>query len=148
MAKTTCVVFGLVFLALGILGLTGLIPMFTSDPAYVNIGEIVLGGLGLLVGIYARQGSVNNQQRRQNEHQRKENEQHKNENYDQQRKVIEQQRKENDQQKKRTTSREKLMISREKRTMFSRNKINIMIKAEVKDDQAANSKEQRSVNTV
>jgi hypothetical protein len=56
------IILGLAFLALGVLGVTGLVPMFTSDPSYVNIGEIVLGALGLLVGIYARQSRKYNQQ--------------------------------------------------------------------------------------
>ena len=48
MKKTTCVILGLAFLVLGILGITGLVKMFQSDPVYVNIGEIILGGLGFL----------------------------------------------------------------------------------------------------
>jgi hypothetical protein len=54
MAKAMGIILGLAFLALGILGLTGVVPMFTSDPNYVNIGEIVLGGLGLLVSLISR----------------------------------------------------------------------------------------------
>ena len=54
MAKAMSIILGLAFLALGILGLTGLIPMFTSTLVYVNIGEIILGGLALLVGIFTR----------------------------------------------------------------------------------------------
>jgi len=54
MTKTMCIILSLAFLALGILGITGVVPMFTSDPNYVNIGEIVLGGLGLLTGLFSR----------------------------------------------------------------------------------------------
>ena len=54
MAKTMSIILGLAFLALGILGITGTVSMFTSDPSYINIGEIVLGGLGLLAGIFSR----------------------------------------------------------------------------------------------
>jgi hypothetical protein len=54
MLKSTCIILGLAFLALGILGITGLVPMFKSDPIYVNIAEIVLGALGLLAGIFSR----------------------------------------------------------------------------------------------
>lgn len=54
MLRMTCIVLGLALLALGILGITGLVTMFISDPIYVNIGEIVLGGLGLLAGIFSR----------------------------------------------------------------------------------------------
>jgi hypothetical protein len=54
MVKAMCIILGLAFLALGILGLTGVVPMLTSDPNYVNIGEIILGGLGLLAGLFSR----------------------------------------------------------------------------------------------
>lgn len=54
MTKAMSIVLGLAFLALGILGITGTVSMFTSDPNYINIGEIVLGGLGLLVGLFSR----------------------------------------------------------------------------------------------
>lgn len=54
MAKTMSIILGLAFLALGILGITGTVSMFTSDPSYINIGEIVLGGLGLLAGLFSR----------------------------------------------------------------------------------------------
>lgn len=122
MSKTACVIMGFAFLALGILGITGLVPMFRSDPIYVNIGQIVLGGLGLLVGIYARQGNRYDQQARnfsqqtkstavrqqqENDQLRKENEQGKQANLDRQqqeneqlKKVNEQQRRENEQLQK------------------------------------------------
>lgn len=54
MAKAMSVILGLVFLAMGILGITNAMPMFTSDPNYVNIAEMVLGGLGVLAGVFAR----------------------------------------------------------------------------------------------
>lgn len=62
MKKLTCVMLGLAFLALGILGITGWVPMFRTDPIYVNIGEIILGILGFVVGVYARQSALNNSQ--------------------------------------------------------------------------------------
>jgi hypothetical protein len=46
-------IMALAFLALGILGITDLVPMFKSSPVYINIVEIVLGGLGLLAGVFA-----------------------------------------------------------------------------------------------
>ena len=99
MKKTMCVILGLAFLALGILGVTGLIAMFQSDPIYVNIGEIILGGLGLIVGVYSPQNIVYSnkkiisaQQESEIALQRKE--------LDQQRRDIDQQRKEIDQQAK------------------------------------------------
>lgn len=54
MAKAMSVILGLVFLAMGILGITNLMPMFTSDPIYVNIAEMILGGLGVLTGVFSR----------------------------------------------------------------------------------------------
>jgi hypothetical protein len=54
MAKAMSVILGLVFLAMGILGITNTVAMFTSYPNYVNIGEIVLGGLGVLSGVFSR----------------------------------------------------------------------------------------------
>jgi hypothetical protein len=54
MAKAMSVILGLVFLAMGILGITNRIAIFTSYPNYVNIGEIVLGGVGVLSGIFSR----------------------------------------------------------------------------------------------
>lgn len=53
MAKTICIILGLAFLALGILGFTELVPMFNNVPVYINITEIALGGLGILVGIFS-----------------------------------------------------------------------------------------------
>ena len=54
MAKAVSVILGLVFLAMGILGITNWMPMFTSDPAYANIAEMILGGLGVLTGVFSR----------------------------------------------------------------------------------------------
>ncbi len=54
MAKATSVILGLVFLAMGILGITNIVPMFTNYPSFINVGEIVLGGVGLLVGVFSR----------------------------------------------------------------------------------------------
>lgn len=100
MAKTTSVILGLAFLAMGILGITGIMPMFTSEMIYVNIGEIVLGALGLIVGIYARQSTENDTQRQEINQQRQENNKQRQESYDQQKQEISQQKQENDQQRK------------------------------------------------
>ncbi len=54
MAKAMSVILGLVFLAMGILGITNVIPMFTIYPSFVNIGEIVLGGFSVLIGVFSR----------------------------------------------------------------------------------------------
>jgi hypothetical protein len=114
MAKTMCVILGLAFLALGILGITGVVPMFTSEPYYINIGEIILGGLGLLVGIYARQGMHYDRQkndfsrqtkentdwqRKENDQLKKENEQGRKDNIERQQQEIEQLKKQLEQQK-------------------------------------------------
>jgi|AGTN01.2.fsa_nt_gi hypothetical protein len=50
MARTACIILGLAFMALGIWGITGTMPMFQSDPIYINIGEIILGSFGFLIG--------------------------------------------------------------------------------------------------
>jgi len=55
MAKAMSVILGLVFLALGLLGITNTVAMFTTVPNVVNIGEIVLGGIGLLMGLFSRE---------------------------------------------------------------------------------------------
>jgi len=93
MAKTMCLILGLVFLALGILGITGVVPMLTRDPNYINIGEIVIGGLALLVAVYARQGRKYDQQTKEFSRQTRDN-------ADRQRQEIEQLKKENEQGRK------------------------------------------------
>ena len=102
MSKMMNVILGLAFIALGILGITGWVPMLTTNLVYVSIGEIVLGGLGLLVGVYAQQNSENNRQSRDNAKQKKEIASQRNEiaeqrkeNYNQKTKENEQLRKEN-----------------------------------------------------
>lgn len=95
MAKIACVIMGLAFLGLGILGVTGFMPMFRNDPIYINIGEIVLGGFGLLVGIYARQSGKNNQQIRQLSKQTREGEDRQKLELDQLREEKEQSRQDN-----------------------------------------------------
>ena len=52
MAKITCVILGLIVSALGIMELVG----FSYDAPYIYFIVIALGILGVLVGIYARQG--------------------------------------------------------------------------------------------
>ena len=89
MKKMIFVILGLAFLALGILGITGWVPMFRTDLIYVNIGEIILGILGLSVGVYSRQGTGSNVQTTALYQQKRE--------IDQQRKEIDQQKKQNDQ---------------------------------------------------
>ena len=62
MTKLACVIMGLAFVVMGVLGITGITPMFQSDPAYVNLVQILLGGLGLIVGIYSRKNTKREQE--------------------------------------------------------------------------------------
>ena len=105
MKKLTCVMLGLAFMALGILGITGLVPMFKAD-FIVNIGEIALGALGFAVGVYSPQYTVNKAQataaanlHEDNRAQQQDLDKQRIE-IDQQRKDIDQQRKELDAQRK------------------------------------------------
>ena len=77
MKKFMCIVMGLVFLGLGFLGMTGIVPMFKNDQAYVNVGQIVLGFIGLTVGVYSRQNRENARQRKETDKLRKENDHNK-----------------------------------------------------------------------
>jgi peptidoglycan hydrolase CwlO-like protein len=52
LAKITCVILGLIVSALGIMELVS----FSYDAPYIYFAVIALGILGVLVGIYARQG--------------------------------------------------------------------------------------------
>ena len=51
MAKTMCFILGFAFLALGILGITGLVPMFTTTLGWILLGVavvmLVIGGVWL-----------------------------------------------------------------------------------------------------
>jgi hypothetical protein len=100
MTKAVCVILGLAFLALGILGITGLVSMLKSDPVFVNIGEIVLGGLGLLVGIYAQQSRKYEQQSKEFSRQSKDAANRQSQENEQLKKQLEQQRQENERQRK------------------------------------------------
>ena len=73
MTKLACVLMGLAFILMGILGITGITPMFQIDPAYVNIAEIILGALGLIVGIYSRKNTKKEQEAKDLSKQTKEN---------------------------------------------------------------------------
>lgn len=108
MKKIMCVILGLAFLSLGILGITGLVTMFQSDPIYLNIGEIILGSLGFLVGVFARMDVVQASQKAVSAQQANDIERQRHE-IDQQRKDIDQQRKELDEQKK--ENKEKLEVN-------------------------------------
>lgn len=95
MTKMTSVVLGLSLIVLGIIGITN----FSLDMQYVYIGEIALGIVGLLIGIYARQGVSDQRlkteiatQKKDIEHQKKE--------IDQQKKMIDAQNNEIEEHKK------------------------------------------------
>lgn len=110
MAKTMSFILGVAFLVLGVLGITGLVPMFASDPYYVNVGEIILGGVGLLVGIYARQSTNYDRQKNEFSRQTKEN-------TDWQRKENEQLKKENEQGRQDGIARQQLEIEQLKKQL-------------------------------
>jgi hypothetical protein len=100
MLRAICIILALAFLALGLLGITDIVPILKTDSVFVNIGEVVLGGLGLLAGMFTRERRENyHQQERANELQSKANDQQRKENYVQQKAENEQQRKENNQQR-------------------------------------------------
>jgi hypothetical protein len=114
MTKLANVLMGLALIFIGVLGITGMVPMFQSNPAYWNIGEIVLGILGLIVGIYAKRTSKQEQeakvlakktkenadrQKQDNDRLKKENNQAKLEQADRQRQEVEQLQKQNEKQK-------------------------------------------------
>jgi hypothetical protein len=101
MLRATSIVLGLAFLALGILGITSVVPMFKAEQIFVNIGEIVIGALGMVAGMFARDRRENyHQQKKANEQQSKANDQQRKENINQQQKVNDQQSKENEHQQK------------------------------------------------
>ena len=113
----------LVFLALGILGLTGWIPMLTGSQTYVSIGEIILGGLGFIVGIYARSGG-HIRQVKQNNQQVKQNNQQIKQNFEQQRKDNQQLRKENDEQKKENDEQRDQNFDQQRKEIDHQRKVN------------------------
>ncbi len=100
MTKLTSVLLGVVLAAMGILGITGLMPMFQTNPIYVNIAEIVLGGLGLVVGIYSRKSNIHDQKAKELSRQTKEESARQRKENDQLRKRNDQQQQENDQLRK------------------------------------------------
>ena len=100
MTKLTSVLLGLVLAVMGVLGITGLMPMFQTNPIYVNIAEIVLGGLGLAVGIYSRKSNKHDQEKKELSRQTKEEAARQRKENDQLRKRNEQQQQENEQLRK------------------------------------------------
>ena len=83
MKRIMCVFMGVVFLGLGFLGMTGIVPMFKNDEPYITIGQMLIGFIGLVVGIYSGHAKENARQRKVTKHLRKENENMKKENLDQ-----------------------------------------------------------------
>ena len=66
MVIVTSFILSLVLLGMGILGSTGVLPIFTSSSIFINIGEIVLGILGFLASIFGlRRMSRKNRRERQ-----------------------------------------------------------------------------------
>ena len=114
MTKLACVLMGLAFILMGFLGITGITPMFQSNPVYLNIAEILLGGLGMIVGIYSRKTTKREQekkdlskqtrentarQKQENDQLKKENDQSRQANADRQKQEHDQLVKQNDRQK-------------------------------------------------
>ncbi|HWQ78060.1 MAG TPA: hypothetical protein VN381_04550 [Anaerovoracaceae bacterium] len=99
MVRMTSFILSLAFLAIGLLGITNLLPVFRTYPVYANIGAIALGILGLLILIYARRGGETAAQSREHAQQRKENVQLRKETYDQSKRESEQLKKEIEQLK-------------------------------------------------
>jgi hypothetical protein len=113
MAKTTSIVLGLTFLALSVLGITGFVPMFASDPSYVNIDKIVLGGLGLLMGIYSRQSNKVSQQTKDLSRQSKDNADLRDQEIERLKKQLELQKKKDDDRQQQETQRMQKLIERQ-----------------------------------
>jgi membrane protein involved in colicin uptake len=115
MAKTMCFILGLALLAVGILGFTEMVPMLTRDPDYINIGEIVLGSVAILFGIYSSQGrkyvqpskDLSRQVKDNSDRQRQENEQLKRENEQGRREIIDRQEQENERLRKQLDQQQK-----------------------------------------
>ncbi|SHO45473.1 hypothetical protein [Anaerocolumna xylanovorans] len=99
MVKMMGFILSLAFLATGFLGLTNLLPVFTTYPVLANIGAIILGILGLLILIYAGRGGETAHQKREHSQQKEENVQLRKEASDQSKREIEQLIKENEQQR-------------------------------------------------
>lgn len=97
MTRVVCFILGLAFIALGFLGLTTLVPMMSSSLLYLNIGEIALGIIGLLFGMYSPHGSASTRQRNENTQLRKSNDQFNKDSSDQMARENEQLKKTNDQ---------------------------------------------------
>lgn len=76
MSKLFCVLLGIVFLGKGVLGATGVLPMFESNEIFVNIGEIALGVIAIIIGIYShpKKEKISPEQKKENERLREANE--------------------------------------------------------------------------
>ena len=53
MLKVACILLGFAFLALCVS--VGMVAEFNPDQIYVNMGELILGAMGLYVGIFSRE---------------------------------------------------------------------------------------------
>lgn len=97
MTRVVCFILGLAFIVLGFLGMMDLVPMLSNDLIYLNIGEIVLGIIGLLFGMYSSRGNEQTRQKNENNQLRKTNEQFTKDSSDQIVKENEQLKRSNDQ---------------------------------------------------
>ncbi len=97
MTRVVCFILGLALIAIGFLGMTDFVPEMSNSLLYMNIGEIALGIVGLLFGMYSPQGSAGMRQRTENTELRKSNNQFTKDSSDQMAKENEQLKKTNDQ---------------------------------------------------
>lgn len=97
MTRVVCFILGLAFIALGFLGMMNLVPVMSNGFLYLNIGEIALGIIGLLFGMYSSRGSEQARQKNENTQLRKSNDQFTKDTSDQLVRENEQLKKSNDQ---------------------------------------------------
>ena len=83
MKRVMCVFMGVIFIGLGFLGMTGIVPMFKNDEPYITVGQVLIGFIGIVVGIYSGRAKENARQRKESKQLRKENKNMKKENLDQ-----------------------------------------------------------------
>ncbi len=81
MTRTMSIILGLLFVGLGVLGVTGNLALINIQQSTIYIAEIVIGALGILAGIYAHSRRENPS----NTSVLKENDKLKQTNFDQQR---------------------------------------------------------------
>ena len=97
MTRVVSFILGLALIGIGFLGMTDFVPEMSSSLLYLNIGEIALGIIGLLFGMYSPHGSAGTRQRNENTELRKSNNQFTRDSSDQMARENEQLKKTNEQ---------------------------------------------------